>query len=85
MKNRFGNTKEPVVMPPTWFEPCENGVRVGTRHVQNVKFGQQPLLILARKEHNKGKMYLDQSPSNKALAQKHLSRAQKCLSTLYLT
>jgi hypothetical protein len=80
-----GNTKEPVVMPPTWFEPCENGVRVGTRHVQNVKFGQQPLLILARKEHNKGKMYLDQSPPNKALAQKHLSRAQKCLSTLYLT
>lgn len=79
-----GSTQHPIVIPPTWMEPCENGVRVGTRHVQNVKFGQQPLLVLAQKEHNKGKMYLDQSPPNKKLAQKHLSRAQKCLSTLYL-
>ena len=79
-----GSSKEPVVLPPTWFEPCENGVRVGTKHVQDVKFGEQSLLILARKEHNKGKMYLNQSPPNKKLAHKHLARAQQCLSTLYL-
>ena len=83
-----GSTKESVVMPPTWFEPCENGIRIGTRHVRDVKFGmptsREKLLSLARKEHTKGKAYLEQSPPNKSLAHKHLSRAQQCISTVYL-
>ena len=83
-----GSAKEPVVMPPTWFEPCEGGVSVGTRHVRDVKFGmptsRDKLLSLARKEHAKGKAYLEQSPPNKSLAHKHLSRAQQCISTVYL-
>lgn len=83
-----GSAKEPVVKPPTWFEPCEGGVRVGTKHVQNVKFGmpisRDKLLSLARKEHAKGKAYLEQSPPNTSLAHKHLSRAQQCISTVYL-
>lgn len=83
-----GNSKEPVIIPPTWAEPCEGGVRVGTRHVLNVNFGvstsREKLLKLAQKEHNKGKMYLSQFPPNKNLAHKHLSRAQQCISTVYL-
>ena len=83
-----GTSKEPVIIPPSWYKPCENGVRVGTRHVRAVKFGEpsshKDLLNLARKEHTKAKMYLDQSPPNKSLAHRHLSRAQKCISTVYL-
>lgn len=79
-----GSSKEPVVMPPTWFEPCEGGVRIGTRHARDVKFGmptsREKLLSLARKEHAKGKSYLEQSPPNKNLAQKHLARAQQFIS-----
>ena len=83
-----GTAKEPVIIPPSWYEPCENGVRVGTRHVRDVKFGshssRDDLLNLARKEHKKGKMYLEQSPPNKSLAQRHLARAQKYISTVHL-
>lgn len=83
-----GASKEPVIIPPSWFEPCEGGISHGTRHVQDVQFGmptfRDKLLNLARKEHNKGKMYLEQSPPNKHLAHRHLSRAQKCISTIYL-
>ena len=79
-----GNTKEPA----TRVQPCEAGMRVGTKHVHDVKFGmptsEQKLLSLARKEHKKGKAYLYQSPPNKSLAHKHLSRAHQCISTVYL-
>jgi hypothetical protein len=72
------SSEHPVVIPPTWFEPCEGGKRVGTKHV---KFGKaisnEELLSLARKAHAKGKAYLNQSPPNKSLAHKYLSRAQQ--------
>lgn len=75
------SSEHPVVIPPTWFEPCEGGKRVGTKHISDVKFGKaisnEELLSLARKEHAKGKAYLNQSPPNKSLAHKYLSRAQQ--------
>lgn len=93
MKNKFGSesshksgvvihgTEHYVIIPPSWFEPCVDGKSVGTKHVLNVNFGtinyQDKLLYLATKEHAKGRSYLEQSPPNKSLAHKHLSRAQK--------